>query len=186
MPNTMLKLMPTTMLQLKSIQSDSLPIPGVESWYVRATDPALSVMIDFRSRSSVTVSETAPLNEALGHMKHTGVRCAFVVDEKKSAVVGMLTAYDILGEKPQQHMRFTGISHDDVLVKDIMQKITDWRVADIKDVEQSTVGDLLEVFNETGVTHLPVMETTENNEQRLRGLLSFAKVRRLLVDLDLA
>jgi CBS domain-containing protein len=49
--------------------------------------------------------------------------------------------------------------------------------------EQSTVEDILEVFNETGVTHLPVMETTESNEQRLRGLLSFAKVKRLLVDL---
>jgi CBS domain. len=116
-------------------------------------------------------------------MKHTGVRCAFVVDEKKDAVVGMLTAYDILGEKPQQHMRFTGISHDNVLVKDIMQKISDWRVTDIKDIEQSTVEDILEIFNETGVTHLPVMETTESNEQRLRGLLSFAKVKRLLVDL---
>jgi hypothetical protein len=31
----------------------------------------------------------------------------------------------------------------------------------------------LEVFMKTGVTHLPVMETTESNEQRLRGLLFF-------------
>lgn len=182
MTNTMLKSVPTTMLKLKSVQGDSLPIPGFEPWYVSATDPALSVMIDFRSRSSVTVSETAPLDEALGHMKHAGVRCAFVVDEKKTAVVGMITAYDMLGEKPQQHMHFTGIGHDDVLVKDIMQKISDWRVADIKDIEKSTVGDVLEMFNETGVTHLPVMETTESNEQHLRGLLSFAKVKRLLVD----
>lgn len=183
MQNTMLKLIPTTMLKLKSIQGGSLPIPGIEPWYVRATDPALSVMIDFRSRSSVTVSETAPMDEALGHMKHTGVKCAFVVDEKKRAVVGMITAYDILGEKPQQHMHFTGVNHDDVLVKDIMQKIDDWRVTDIKDIERSTVSDVLDVFNETGVTHLPVMETTESNGQRLRGLLSFAKVKRLLVDL---
>jgi CBS domain-containing protein len=182
MPNTMLKLKPTTMLKLNSMQGDSLPIPGAEPWYVRATDPALSLMIDYRSRSSVTVPETTPLDDALGHMKHTGVRCAFVVDEKNNAVVGMLTAYDILGEKPQQHMRFTGVSHGDVLVKDIMQKISDWRVADFKDIERSTVGDVLEVFNETELTHLPVMETTESNEQQLRGLLSFAKVKRLLVD----
>ena len=182
MPNTMLKSIPTAVLKLRSIQSDSLSIPGFEPWYVCETDPALSVMIDFRSRSSVTVSETATLDEALGHMKHTGVRCAFVVDEKKTAVVGMITAYDMLGEKPQQHMHFTGVAHDDVLVKDIMQKISDWRVADIKEIEQSSVGDVLEMFMETGVTHLPVMETTEGNEQRLRGLLSFSKVKRLLVD----
>lgn len=174
--------MPTAMLKLRSIQADSLPIPGHEPWYVRATDPALSVMIDFRSRSSVTVSESARLDDALGHMKHTGVRCAFVVDEKKSAVVGMLTAYDIMGEKPQQHINLTGIGRDDVRVRDIMQKIGDWRVATIREIEQATVGDVLEVFAKTGVTHLPVMETTESNEQRLRGLLSFAKVKRLLVE----
>jgi hypothetical protein len=79
-------------------------------------------------------------------------------------------------------MHFTRISRGKVLVKDIMHKISDWRTVDIKDLEQSTVGDVLDVFNETGVTHLPVMETTERNELRLRGLLSFAKVKRLLVN----
>jgi CBS domain containing-hemolysin-like protein len=178
----MLKLMPTTKVKLNNIQCDNLPIPGFEPWYVRATNPALSVMIDFRTRSSVTISETASLADALEHMKHTGVRCAFVIDEKQNSVVGMLTAYDILGEKPQRHMHFTRLSHDEVLVKDIMQKIRDWRVVNINDIEQSTVGDVLEVFNETGVTHLPVMETIENNDTRLRGLLSFAKVKRLLAN----
>jgi len=173
--------MPTAKLKLKPVQCDSLPIPGAEPWYVCETDPALSVMIDFRSRHSVTVLENSPVDEALNHLKHAGVRCAFVVDKENKAVVGMLTAYDITGEKPQQHMHFTQVARNDVQVKDIMQKISDWRVIDIKDIESSTVGNVLEVFKETGVTHLPVMETTENNEQRLRGLLSFAKVKRLLV-----
>jgi CBS domain-containing protein len=182
MPNTMLKAMPPTMLKLQSVQGENLPIPGFEPWYVCETDPALSVMIDYRSRSSVTVPETASLDQALEHMKHVGVRCAFVADGNGKVVVGMLTAQDVLGEKPQQYMRFTGVGHDDVLVKDIMQKKGDWRVADIKDIERATVGDVLNVFKATGVSHLPVMETTESNEQRLRGLLSFSKVKRLLVD----
>ncbi len=182
MPNTMLKLKPNAKLKLNSVQNDHLPIPGFEPWYVRATNPALSVMIDFRTRSSVTVAEMATLDDALEHMKHAGVRCAFVVDENEKTVVGMLTAYDILGEKPQRHMHFTRLSHDEVLVRDIMQKVRDWSLVDINDIEQSTVGDVLEVFNETGLTHLPVMETTENGEIRLRGLLSFAKVKRLLAN----
>ena len=62
-----------------------------------------------------------------------------------------------------------------------MQDISDWRVADVKDIEQSTVGDVLNIFHATGVTHLPVMETTERHDQRLRGLFSFAKIKRLLV-----
>jgi CBS domain containing-hemolysin-like protein len=175
--------MPTTKikLKLKTIQSDPLPIPGADPWYVTATDPAILVMIDYRSRSSVTIPETSTIDDALVHLKHTGVRCAFVVDQNKKVVVGMITAHDILGEKPQQHMRLTSVDHNEVLVKDIMQKLNDWRIADIKDLEQSTVGDLLEVFNATGMSHLPVIERTENNEQRLRGLLSFSKVKRLLV-----
>jgi len=174
--------MPTTVLALKSIQGDRLPIPGAEPWHVRAADPAMSVMIDFRSRSSVTVTESATLDDALGHMKHTGVRCAFVVDDKKSAVVGMLTAYDIMGEKPQQQMHFTGLARADLRVSDIMQKLKDWRVATIEDIDRSSVADVLDVFIRADVTHLPVMEKSEAGEQRLRGLLSFAKVKRLLVD----
>lgn len=175
--------MPTTAkLKLKPVQCGSLPIPGDEPWYVYEADQALLVMIDFRSRHPVTVPASAPIDEALEHLKHTGVRCAFVVDMQKKSVVGMITAYDISGEKPQQHMHFSGVSRSEVQVKDIMQKISDWQIADIKDIEQSTVGDVLKVFKETGATHLPVMETTENGEQRLRGLFSFAKLKRLLVD----
>ena len=47
----------------------------------------------------------------------------------------MLTAYGILGEKPQQHMRFTGVSRDNALIKDIMKKFGDRRVTDIKDID---------------------------------------------------
>lgn len=47
MPNTMLKLKSSALLNLKSVVGDSLPIPGTDSWHVRATDPALSIMIDF-------------------------------------------------------------------------------------------------------------------------------------------
>jgi hypothetical protein len=43
----------------------------------------LSPWSDFRTRSSVTVFEPALLDKTLEHMKHAGVRCYFVVDEKR-------------------------------------------------------------------------------------------------------
>jgi hypothetical protein len=49
--------MPSTEIELKSVQCTSLPIPGADPWFVFEDDEALSVMIDFRSRSSVTVNE---------------------------------------------------------------------------------------------------------------------------------
>jgi hypothetical protein len=68
----------------------------------------------------------------------------------------------------------------DVQVRDIMQGVGEWRVLDIKDIEQATVASVSRLFDATGLTHVPVMETSETGEQRLRGLLSGAKVRRLL------
>jgi CBS domain-containing protein len=148
---------------------------------VSEDDEALSVMIDFRSRSSVTVLENDNIDNALEHLKHTGVRCAFVVDTRqKQAVVGMLTAHDVLGEKPQQHNHFYGGERGDIQVKDIMQKMGEWRVADLQEIEQSTVEDILNIFNKTGLTHLPVIETVNGSQARLRGLFSFAKIKRLL------
>ena len=94
--------MPSTEIELKSVQCTSLPIPGADPWFVFEDDEALSVMIDFRSRSSVTVNENDNIDNALEHLKHTGVRCAFVVDKSRRVVVGMLTAHDVLGEKPQK------------------------------------------------------------------------------------
>ena len=167
-------------LSLRTVTSRDLNIPGADPWYAAPGDPALSVMTDFRERASVTVAETTTIDAALEHMKHNGVRCAFVVDEKRRVVVGLITAYVILSETPMRHMQSTESPRREVLVHDMMQGIADWRVADIRDIEQATVASVSRVFGETGLTHIPVMETSDAGEQRLRGLLSAAKVKRLL------
>jgi CBS domain-containing protein len=137
-------------------------------------------MTDFRERASVTIAETATIDAALEHMKHNGVRCAFAIDEARRVVIGLITAYDIMSEKPMRHMQSMASPRREVQVRDIMHGVGDWRVLDIKDVEQVTVASVARLFEETGLTHVPVMETGELGEQRLRGLLSGAKVRRLL------
>ena len=128
----------------------------------------------------MTIAETATIDAALEHMKHNGVRCAFAIDEARRAVVGLITAYDIMSEKPMRHMQSMASPRRDVQVRDIMHGVSDWRVLDVTDIEQATVASVSRLFEETGLTHIPVMETGEFGEQRLRGLLSGAKVGRLL------
>jgi CBS domain-containing protein len=137
-------------------------------------------MTDFRERTSVTVATTAPIDAALEHMKHTGVRCAFAVDESQQRVVGLITAYDILSEKPMHVMQSTGNPRQEVLVQDLMQRIVEWRVLEVKDVEQATVAQVSRMFEGTRLTHIPVMETTPQGERRLRGLFSAVRLKRLL------
>ena len=170
-----------SIISLHLVTNTSLPIPGLEPWYADPQDPALTVMTDFRERASVTVPDTAVIDEALEHMRHTGVRCAFAIDDRRRVVVGLITAYDITGEKPMQYMQTWAILRREVLVRDIMQEISGCRVADIKHIERATVIDVSNMFATNRLTHVPVMETSETGEQRLRGLLSAAKVKRLLL-----
>jgi CBS domain-containing protein len=165
-------------LTVRRIPDVALNIPGADPWFADPEDPAITVMTDFRERASVTVDETSTIDLALEHMKHTGIRCAFAIDSERRVVVGMITAYDIQSEKPMQASLHT--PRGEVLVRDIMQKISDWRIITVDELSKATVGSLRRLFDETRLSHIPVMETVDGGKPVLRGLLSAAKVKRLL------
>jgi CBS domain containing-hemolysin-like protein len=166
-------------LVLIAMRETELPIPGADPWQAHPQDPALTLMTDFRERSSVTIAESAPIDAALEHMKHAGVRCAFAVREGQG-VVGLITAYDIVGEKPLRHAQAVAGRRQDILVRDIMLKTSEWQVTDVTSLEGLTAADLRRFCAESSLTHIPVVEVAAEGRQRLRGLISSAKVRRLL------
>lgn len=168
------------LLQLLSVTASSFRIPGTDPWHAKPSDPAVTVMTDFRERTSITVPDQDPIDAALDHMKHTGVRCAFAVDADNQAVIGMITAYDISGDKPLRLMRAINAKRNDILVRDLMHPIRDWRVLHIRDLERANVAEVERVFDESRLTHIPVIEQGPHGDTRLRGLLSSAKVKRLL------
>ena len=168
------------MLHLKPVSATVFPVPGEDPWHAKPTDPALTVMTDFRERHSITVPDYEPIDAALDHMKHTGVRCAFALDAERRVVAGMITAYDIGGEKPLRLMQSLAVKRGQLLVRDLMLPIRDWRVLMIEDLEKVNVGAVDHLFDTTGLTHIPVLERNPQGEQRLRGLLSSAKIKRLL------
>ena len=169
-----------TALTLCRSDDTELPIPGADPWHVAPSDPALSVMTDFRLTASITVPEMTPIDDALVHMRHTGVRCALAIDERRRVVVGLITAYDIMGEKPMRHMQAAAMHRHDVLVRHLMQHIPDWQVLCFTDIEHATVADIARLFADSALTHLPVMVADATGMRRIRGLFSASKVRRLL------
>jgi CBS domain containing-hemolysin-like protein len=177
----------TGKLKLKPLRGIDLAAPGGDPWLVERIDPAQSVMTDFHERSAVTVAGDMPIDTALEHIKHAGVRSAIVVDSDRRQVLGMVTAYDIQGEKPIRHLQAVGCTHrtcsrDDVLVRDIMEKLEDWQAVDMKDVERATVDMVLEALKAIGRSHLPVVETSDDHGARLRGIFSAAKIMRIVKD----
>jgi CBS domain-containing protein len=166
-------------LTLKTVAEKDLPIPGADPWFAHPDDPAITVMTDFRERHSVVVGEGLPIDDALEHMKHAGVRCAFVTSEGRR-VVGLITAYDIMSEKPTRFVQSIDGQRKDVEVHDIMTRLADWRTLDVRDLDRATVSQVHQLFESTRLTHIPVMEAGPGGTSKLRGLLSAANVRRLL------
>jgi CBS-domain-containing membrane protein len=168
------------MIKLEPISPrGELAPPQTGTWQVKLEDTARTVMTDFNEHNIVTVRAEQQIDEALEHMRHTGVRAAFVLDAARSRVLGLVTAYDIMGEKP---MRFTlemGTAREQVVVGDIMEAAADWKVLQLADIDRANVAAVLDVFKRSRRTHLPVMEPAEGGGWRVRGVLSSAKVLRL-------
>jgi CBS-domain-containing membrane protein len=142
-------------------------------------DPALSVMTDFYDTGLITVAPTVRLDAALDVMRNAGVRSAFVVTDDRATVLGLITAWDIMGEKPIRFVESERRARETLLVEDIMERVDDWMCARLSDVERRDVQALLDVFQKTGRTHLPVVEDDDGPAPRLRGVFSAARLQRL-------
>lgn len=157
--------------------------PVSESWQVKLTDPATMVMTDFRDRAFFKVAPDEQIDEVLNKMKHAGLRAAFVMDKQGDKLLGIITSYDIMGEKPLRYLQNTGLTeHKDIYVADIMENVREMVAVEVHDVEKATVQSVLDALLESGRTHLPVVEKKAGEEPHLRGLFSASRVLRLTED----
>jgi CBS domain-containing protein len=168
-------------LELVSLTAPLAP-PQTGGWRVSLEDPARSVMTDFGEHGLVSVREVDQIDAALEHMRHAGVRSAFVLDEPRASVLGLITAYDIMGEKPLRYAQEMLASREDLLVRHLMESTVDWQALRFGDVERATVAAVLDAFKRCGRTHLPVVATDPGGGQRLRGVFSSAKILRLTAE----
>lgn len=147
---------------------------------VKLADLAISVMNDFAREYPVTVDEDRQIDAALTDMIRLGVRALVVVRERK--VVGLITSYDIKGERPMQCMQRFGYSHrQDIQVGHVMTPWADLQTLSWRAVNDASVGDLLEVFRETHLMHLLVVETAAADRTTyVRGLFSRTRLERQL------
>jgi CBS domain-containing protein len=159
--------------------SGELAPPQTGAWQVKLGDPARTVMTDFNEHNIVSVRAEQQIDEALEHMRHAGVRSAFVLDTSRTRVLGLVTAYDIMGEKPLRFAQDMGTAREQVIVGDIMERAADWKVLKLADIERATVAAVLDAFKQSRRTHLPVIADEPGGPARVRGVFSSAKVLRL-------
>jgi len=139
--------------------------------------------------SPATIRPQAPLAGANQFMITRGVRLLLVVDEH-DAILGVITATDILGERPMQAATGRGLRRDELSVADVMTPAADVEVLSLADVEGSRVGHVLETLRHAGRQHalvvdydtLPATGLLERPTQRImvRGIFSITQVARQL------
>ena len=125
--------------------------------HVTLNDPAVNVMTDLRSISVLNVRAKTSLDKANAKMIRYGVRMLLVTDEADQ-VCGVLTATDVLGDKPVRFLQEMGGTHADILVRDVMSTAREMEASLLEDVLKAKVGNILAMLKVAGRQHALVVE----------------------------
>ena len=148
--------------------------------WARRDSPAIAAMTDFRSVPPITIDADVSIDRALEKMKTAGVRLLFVLDDAYE-IIGLITAKDILGERPIKLTQQTRIRHSDITVAAIMTPQCDIEVLDVASVQRATVGDIVATLHALRRQHALVAKIDEKTQQTsVIGMFSTSQIGKLL------
>lgn len=143
--------------------------------HVNLSDPAMTVMTDLSKVSVVVVRPNASMDSANTKMIRYGVRMLLVLDANDQ-VAGLLTATDILGEKPMRFLQNMGGTHADIMVRDIMTTQRELEVMNIIDVQNAEVGQIVATLKKSGRQHGLVVAEGADGKQTVCGIFSITQI----------
>ncbi|MCR4299583.1 MAG: CBS domain-containing protein [Gallionella sp.] len=146
---------------------------------VKLSDPAVSVMTDLSKVSLVGVRAMTLMDKAVARMIRYGVRMLLVLDDDDH-LAGLLTATDVMGEKPTRFLQDMGGTHADILVRDIMTAQRELEVLKIDDVQNAQVGQIVASLKKSHRQHALVVAEGADGRQTVCGLFSVTQIARQL------
>ena len=141
--------------------------------------PALLVMTDLTRVAAVVASPTTTVDEANRYMMRRGVRMLLVLDDQER-LSGIVTATDILGEKPLRFSQERRVKHNEIQVSDIMTPLDKLGAIAIADVKHAKVGEVIASLRDSGRQHTLVMETDAHGKTQICGIFSLTQIERQL------
>jgi CBS domain-containing protein len=142
---------------------------------VSIESPALEVMTDLTRTTPATIRPQAPLAGANQFMITRGVRLLLVVDDHEK-VLGLITATDLLGERPMLVATQRGLRRDELTVADVMLPAERVDGIALADVAAARVGHVVETLRRAGRQHALVVDA----ERMVRGIFSLSQIARQL------
>ncbi|MEY2632754.1 MAG: hypothetical protein RIR00_1408 [Pseudomonadota bacterium] len=145
-----------------------------------AESPAIEAMTDFGRIQAVTIAPTATIPEANARMIAHSVRMLMVQDRNDN-LLGLITARDILGEKPMQLAQARSCKPGELTVSEVMTAIDHLDTLYLGEVLNARVSDILTALKQLGRQHILVEDIDQlTGLPRVRGLFSSTHIGRLL------
>lgn len=151
-----------------------------EGHSVTLDSAALLVMTDLKRVTAATVSPNATMEQAHAFMMQRGVRMLLAVDQEDGSLAGIVTATDVLGEKPMGLVRDRGVRHSEILVSDIMTPAERLEAFDMHTVRSARVGQVVASLQEARRHHALVVQRAHDGLTEVRGLFSLTQIARQL------
>jgi len=147
---------------------------------IGADSPAIEAMTDFLRVSVVVIDPDASVAEANAQMISRGVRL-LMVTTADDRLEGLITARDVLGEKPMQLAAARACKRDELKVAELMTPIGHVDTLYMKEVLNARVVDILDALKRLGRQHILVEDTDAvSGLPRVRGVFSATQIGRLL------
>ena len=167
------------------IGSDRAALPrrrAQASHSLTLASPALTAMTDFCCEGPAVTTADRHIDDALRDMITIGIRALLVVEGE--SVLGLITANDIMGERPILFLQSplcagSPCRHSDIHVADVMTGVMDLQTLPFDWVERATIATVVERFMNCDQSHLVVVSVPgKDGSSTLRGLFSRTRLER--------
>lgn len=163
-------------LNLHSVSSvDELVYPDQTSG-LSLDSSALKFFTDFQDNEPLVIDASVSAVDARQMMMSTHVRLKLVVNRENN-FVGVITSQDL---SEQNILRYTlaDKSHlDDLVVADLMTRKRDLMALDLKEVEASSIADVVSLLKDNSQQHCLVVD---DETHQIRGIFSASDISRKL------
>lgn len=152
--------------------------PGDTAYPLVTLDsPAIAVMTDLARVDAVTIEPHASMDSANQTMIRLGVRLLFVHGPDGS-LDGLITATDILGEKPMRLVQERALKHDEIQVADLLTPLEQVEALSFDEVRHAHVGNIVATLQQSGRLHALVIERSATGGVQVRGIFSLSQISR--------